>query len=69
MNMPVEQVSRIARGAAQKKEWATVHAAAIELAATTLSNIGLHHKAWPLYLMAIELQPLADRLSAAGVKI
>ena len=145
MNMPVEQISRIARGAAQKKEWATVHAAAIEilkqddksaegyflmglvqkaaqrpakaveafatalriddnrhdaaieladqlilsrrnkdavelidkyidrldnspryldLAATTLSNIGLHHKAWPLYLRAIELQPDIDLFRA-----
>jgi len=138
MNMPVEQISLIARGAAQKKDWATVHGAALEIlrqdgnsaeghflmglvekaaqhpakavvafrrsleiddnrhdsaveladqlilsrhskeavelidkyvdrldnspryldmAATTLSNIGLHHKAWPLYQKAIKLQP------------
>lgn len=138
MNMPVEKISLIARGAAQKKEWNVVHAGAVEIlkqdqqsaegyflmglvekaaehparavaafetalridenrhdaaieladqlilsrrnkdaveliekyldrldnspryldmAATTLSNIGLHHKAWPLYLKANELQP------------
>lgn len=138
MNMPIEKISQIARGAAQKKEWNVVQAGAVEIlkqddqnaegyflmglvekaarrplkaiaafetalriddnrhdaaieladqlimsrrnkeavalidkyvdrldnspryldmAATTLSNIGLHHKAWPLYLKAIELQP------------
>ena len=138
MNTPVEKISRIARGAVQKKEWSVVHAGAIEIlkqddksaeghfllglvekaaqrpvkaiaafetalridenrhdaaieladqlilsrrnkeavaliekyrdrldnspryldmAATTLSNIGLHHEAWPLYLRANELQP------------
>ena len=31
MNMPVEQISLIARGAAQKKDWATVHGAALEI--------------------------------------
>ena len=29
----------------------------LDMAATTLSNIGLHHKAWPLCLKALELQP------------
>jgi tetratricopeptide (TPR) repeat protein len=138
MNMPVDQISMIARGAAQKKDWATVHAGAIEIlkqddqnaeghflmglaekaaqhpakavaafeaslriddnrhdsaieladqytlsrrsseavalidkyldrldtspryldmAGTTLSNLGLHHKAWPLFQKANELQP------------
>lgn len=138
MNMPVEQISLIARGAAQKKDWATVHGAALEIlrqddqsaeghflmgliekaaqhpakavesfrrslaiddnrhdsaieladqlilsrrskeavalidkyvdklsnspryldmAGTVLSSIGLHHRAWPLYLKANELQP------------
>lgn len=138
MSMPAEQISLIARRAVQKKDWATVHAGALEIlrrdersaeghflmglvekasqhpakavaafqtslgiddnrhdaaieladqlilsrrngeavalidkyvdrlsnspryldmAGTVLSSIGLHHRAWPLYLKANELQP------------
>ena len=31
MNMPVEKIALIARGAAQKKEWNVVHAGAVEI--------------------------------------